>query len=360
MKRACVVGLGLIGGSLALAFSHRQLFEEIIGVDVDPRAVRSAREAGAVTAAFSSLKEGVSGADIVFVCVPVKDIPRVVRELTPCIPPGAVITDVGSAKRAIVEEIESSLPQGVNYLGGHPMTGSEERGFNAADPYLFENAVYVVTPTPRTTSKAREVLREVITGLGAKVVEMSPEQHDAVVACVSHLPHLVAVALVNAVAGLGPWLDLAAGGFRDTTRVASGDAGLWADIILHNREMVLSALREFRYRLADLESAVEASDGARLEELILAASNVRATIPARKKGLLPPLHEIVVTVPDRPGVIGRLGMLLGDRGINIIDIEILKVREGEGGTIRMGFVREEDASRALAVLAAGGIRCRRR
>ncbi len=363
-RQVTIVGVGLIGGSLGLAWRGRGGVGTVVGVDVDEASLRRAREIGAVDRATTDLAEGVAGADLVVMATPVRVTLELIGRLGPLVGAGAVVTDVGSTKVEVCRLMREGLPAGVTFVGGHPMAGSEGQGIEAADPYLFQNAVYVLTPEEDADPAAVAALRRLVEAAGAQVVLMDPERHDRWVAAVSHLPQLVAVALVNAVAdadredpGL---LALAAGGFRDTTRITSSPAGIWLDILATNRDRILPAVARFRAALSRLEEALAAGDlGSALAEFERARA-VRRALPRRPKGLLPAYFELVVTVPDRPGVIGGLATLLGEQGINIEDIEILRLREGEGGTIRLGFATEAEGNAAFEALQEGGYKVQRR
>lgn len=178
------------------------------------------------------------------------------------------------------------------------------------------------------------------------------------VAGISHLPHIVAASLVNTVDSYQEShpgiLGLAAGGFRDTTRIAAGHPQLWRDILLTNQEAILTVLASFKQAINDMEEKIINRDGTGIEEFLSSAKKVRQTVPTKMKGYLPTLYEVIVTVPDQPGVIAGLAVLLGDEGININDIEILRVKEGEGGSIRLGFATPEDQEQAIQILKANG------
>lgn len=364
-RQATIVGVGLIGGSLGLAWRERGAVGSVVGVDVHEETLRRACEVGAIDRGTTELAEGVRGSDLVVLATPVRTSLELAGALGPLLPPGTVVTDVGSTKAEVCRAMRQSLAAGVAFIGGHPMAGSEGQGIEAADPYLFQNAVYVLT-APETEAERRALgpLRRLVEATGAQVLLMDPERHDRWVAAVSHLPQLVAVALVNAVAeadrhepGL---LALAAGGFRDTTRITASAPGIWADILATNREPVLAMLARFRDALDRLESVVAAGDREGTLAELERARSVRQSLPRRPKGLLPAYFELVVTVPDRPGVIGGLATLLGDRQINIEDIEILRLREGEGGTIRLGFATEAECAAAFEVLRGAGYKVQRR
>ncbi|MGI6285633.1 prephenate dehydrogenase [Neomoorella humiferrea] len=362
VARAAVIGLGLIGGSLGLALVQGGLAQEVVGYDRDGEAVQTAVRLGAVTRAAFSSEEAVAGAEIVFLAVPVGSLTKVAAAVVPFTAPGAIVTDTGSVKGDIVYAMENIFHSRAFYIGGHPMAGSEKAGIKAADRYLLENAVYVLTPTQNTDSGALSRLQGLLKALGARVITMDPEEHDLVVAGVSHLPHLLAVSLMQTAGELSRehpiTLMLAAGGFRDTTRIAAGNPEMWRDIFLSNRQAILKVLQLWRRQVEALEGVIAREDAMELEAVLQHARHLRNQVPARQKGLLPTLHEIVVTVPDRPGVIGRMASALGGAGINIIDLEILRVREGEGGSIRLAFTTAEAAAGALEILQGMGINAR--
>lgn len=361
--RVAIIGLGLIGGSLGLALLQGGLAREVIGYDRDPGATAEALNIGAINCQAYDPYEAVTSAEIVILAVPVGILGSLAREIAPALSSGAIVTDTGSVKEPIVRELEGIFQPRAFYVGGHPMAGSEQAGIDAADPYLLENAVYVLTPTPATSAMALKRLTGLLGAMGSKVITLNPGEHDLIVAGVSHLPHLLAVSLMQTAGELARehplTLMLAAGGFRDTTRIAGGEAVMWRDIFLYNRPALFKLLESWRCQLDTLIEMLTRSDEKGLEKYIQRARELRAQVPARQKGLLPALHELVITVPDRPGIIGKLATVLGEAGINIIDIEILRVREGDGGNIRLGFTTAAAAARAGEVLKNTGARVRR-
>lgn len=358
IKCCALIGVGLMGGSLGLALRARGLARRILGVDIDGRNLEAALAAGAIDE-IAGLEEAVVESDVIILATPVGVTLSLLLRIKDYLQPGAVVTDVGSTKKELVEAAELVL--GGRFVGGHPMAGAETVGFAGADPLLLENAFYLLTPTPTTHPDALELVRNLVAALGAQVLEMSPREHDLVTAAVSHLPHLVAVTLVQAVLAMpggSRALALAAGGFRDTTRIAAGSPVMWRDIFLSNRHQVLRALTFFQTALEDMKKALELGNGDQIESILAAASNTRRALPVQPKGYLPPIYEIVVTVPDQPGIIAALAGLLGRTGINIAEIEILRAREGYGGTIRIGFITPGEQTAALAVLQENNIKCR--
>lgn len=357
-SNVAIIGVGLIGGSLGMVLRARKLATTVTGVGRHAEKLERARALGAIDRYTTDFAAGVAAADLVVLAVPVGQIIPVLSAIAPHVPPGAVITDVGSVKTEIVTQAERLTPPGVHFVGGHPMTGSERAGVENADPYLFESAYYILTRTPATDAGAFEVMEHFVKAIGARLIVLTPEEHDFMVAGVSHLPHLVAAALVNTLGALPApekVLPLAAGGFRDTTRIAGGDAALWRDIFISNRDMVIQFLRLFQAQLAEAEQALATLDDRALHAWLARAAGLRRALPVKMKGYLRDLYEIVITIPDRPGSIAAAAGLLAGAAINISDIEILRVREGEGGTVRLGFATQDDQMKAVALLRAHGI-----
>lgn len=360
LGKVAIIGVGLIGGSLGMALVQRRSATEVVGFDPDPASCKLAGQVEAVHRMAPSVADACRAAEVVVLATPLGNMEDVAWEVRGGVAAGTVVTDVGSTKEVLVARLEEIFLPEVFYIGGHPMTGAETSGLKGADPYLFENAVYVFTPTNRTPPAAVEKLSLLIRGIGASPLQLSPAEHDQIVSAVSHLPHLVAVALVRSLAAFSrqhPQAPLlCAGGFRDTTRVAAGNPIIWRDILTANRDKVVEMLGYFRAALQELEAALVAADPAALQQLLQETGDWRKQIPLKYKGLLPGIFDLVVTVPDRPGVIARLGKILADAEINIIDMEIMRVREGEGGSIRLGFQSAAVRARAQAALQREGIR----
>lgn len=357
--RVGIVGVGLIGGSLGMALRRFGGADQVLGVVRTASEGELAARLGAVDG-WSLSPEILTACDLVVLATPVETILPVLEEALPFIGPSATVTDVGSVKTAICRAAWERLgPEGPVFVGGHPMAGSERAGVGEADPYLFQNAVYVLCPPPPSwpgAAAATQRVRELAAAAGAETVILTPEEHDALVAAVSHLPHLAAAALVLSLEESGsPWVDrLAAGGFRDTTRVASGDPDLWRQILMVNREAVLRQARVFTSRLERLVRALEEGDGAALAQELEQAVQRREQVTRRARGLLAPHPEVIVRVPDEVGAVHRVTGILAEAGINLADIEILRVREGEGGSLRLALETEEDRDRAVRLLDAAG------
>ncbi|MGI5921411.1 MAG: prephenate dehydrogenase/arogenate dehydrogenase family protein [Syntrophomonadaceae bacterium] len=350
-----IIGLGLIGGSLGLALRESPQVDKIIGYDTDPESLIMAQDMGAIDL-IADLDEGVRRAQVIILCTPLSTFPALLLSIKPCLNPGTIVTDVGSTKLQVMDTFSALLPDKVWGIGGHPMAGSEIKGIRGADRYLFENAVYVITPPEYIPAGILEKLCSLLTATGARVKIMEARLHDQLVATISHVPHIAAVSLVNITRGDEDSLLLAAGGFRDTTRIASSGTGIWEDILISNKEQIGIKLDELIAALGSFKQALANEDKNAIKDMLLTARNIRDKIPGISKGLLPGFSDIICIVPDRPGMIGQIGAVLGKYGINIVDIEILRAREGDGGTMRLGVPLEKDAQRAVEVLLSMGIK----
>src|SRR5476649_1638074 len=238
-----ILGPGLIGGSLALALAERGLAKRLMIYARSPRALDEIRLASVDAELTGNPSEAVEEADVVVLCVPIEAMSGLVHEFRDALKPTALVTDVGSVKGSVVRDIEPLLEGRALWIGSHPMAGSERGGFAAARPDLFDGATVILTPTKQTPRDAQRRAEKFWTALGANLAVLSPEKHDQIVAAISHIPHLIAAALVNHAVNFGD-LDLAAGGFRDTTRVASGSPDLWAEILLANGDAVGFQVRQ--------------------------------------------------------------------------------------------------------------------
>lgn len=259
-----VVGVGLIGGSIGLDLLAQKSARRVIGIGRRAESLAAAKRIGSVTETTLDLAHGVAEAELVIVCTPVGRIVDDVLAAARAAKPGTIITDVGSTKRSIVRGLQGRLPPGVGFVGSHPIAGSEKSGPEAAVRGLFQDRVVVVTPASEITAEV-DTIGTFWRSLGARVVEMSPEAHDRALAATSHVPHVVASALASATPA--EYLELSAGGWRDTTRIAASDGALWQQILDDNRTEVLAALDRLRDRIDEFRTAIEARDAADLQEL---------------------------------------------------------------------------------------------
>jgi prephenate dehydrogenase len=286
--RAAVIGVGLIGGSLGMAMRWRRIAREVVGVARVPETIGVARARGAIDRGTTDPVEGVAGADLVVLATPPELVVSMARQVLPYLGAGAIVTDVASVKREIVRDIEPAIDpdKGVAFVGGHPMAGNEGRGVAAASAELFEGSVYLITRTPRTDGAATERIATLARALGARPMVMDPEAHDRAVARVSHLPYLLAAALMGAAES-----ETAAAGpsFLGATRVAGSPVSLWAQICRLNRSEIVEALRAFRDELDRLEGGL--TDGADIDELLERARRARLKLSPRTEPETPAPRE---------------------------------------------------------------------
>ena len=265
LKRLAIVGVGLIGGSIGLAARARNLAETVVGIGRDQEKLREAKRLGAIDEGYVDWREAIAGSDVAVVCSPVSIIAADVIRLAAFGVDNLLITDAGSTKTTIVARVEADPRAGRVFVGAHPIAGSERQGAAYARADLFQGRVCALTPTENTPRDRLKRARSFWESLGCRVIERSPDAHDEALAWSSHLPHVVASALAGSVPIDA--LELAAGAYRDGSRVAMADAGLWSAILLDNRTRLLDAIDGFDRRLADLRAAIDQNDGDRLRRL---------------------------------------------------------------------------------------------
>jgi prephenate dehydrogenase len=333
VRRVAVLGTGLIGGSIGLALAQREI--EVVGFDVSSERMARARQLGAVASVAPSLEAAVGRVDLVVVAVPVGHIATVA---VAAFDAGAsIVTDVGSVKAPVVADIVAARPDRAPwFVGGHPMAGSEQDGVEGADADLFVGAAWVLTPTRDTDPVAYTAVRSLVAMLGADSIAVEPEDHDALVALVSHVPQLAASTLMDVASSGGgehrTLMRLAAGGFRDMTRIAAGHPGIWPDILTANRDAVLHALDTYLGSLGEVRALVSSGDREGLLDMLKRARIARRNLPVGT----PPVEELAelrIPVADRPGALAEVLTLAGRLGVNVFDLEIAHSSEGGSGVL---------------------------
>jgi prephenate dehydrogenase len=318
---AQIIGTGLIGGSIGRGL--RQRGWRVVGRDRDPEREAQALALGAIDEAGTD-----PGAVVTFIATPAGAVAEAAAKVLAA---GGVVTDVAGIKGPIVAQVDHP-----RFVGGHPMAGSEQAGVEGSDPDMFEGATWVLTPAPNTEPLAFATVRSVVTALGANVVEVPPGRHDDLVAMVSHVPHLTAATLMNLAADAAlehaTLLRLAAGGFRDMTRIAAGDPAIWPDVCVENRNGILEVLDRLVEALEAVREVVAAGNRERMLDLLERAREARVNLPAGAPSS-EFTAEVRVPVLDRPGVLAEVTTLLGEMGINIYDLEIAHSAEGDRGVL---------------------------
>ena len=349
VKRLGIIGTGLIGASVGLA-AKRAGVPLVEGYDFYDNVAEAARERGAVDQTAIAADELLADSELVVVAVPVIALGSVLRE---AVGAEVTVTDVGSTKSNLGEALTSP-----NFVGGHPVTGSEAHGPEHATADLFDGATWFLTPTAHTDPERYRLVHGFVSGLGATPVAIDPQAHDQLVAVTSHLPHALANLLVNQagasrIEGHEP-LAAAGGSLRDMTRVAGANPRIWVDIFLENTEALRGALGEHRRRLEQLEAALEARDAGFIARWIGEASGNRRRMLEQAFPDPGELHQLRVHVPDRPGVLAGITQALGAQRINIEDFELHHVSPERGGTLTLLVTGAGEAERAATLLESQG------
>jgi len=363
IERVAIIGIGVIGGSLALAWKERLPKLHVTGFD-KPEILEQAVRQGIIDSASTSLADAVDDADCVFLAIPMEITESVMRSIAPHLSPRTFVTDVGSVKQPVIQAAKRLLPDHICFIGGHPMTGSERSGLDGADAFLFENAFYVLCPEDVEESANYSALTALVEGTGARVLSMDGLQHDQIVACVSHLPQLIATTLVNIAADQNQLnsltLKLPPGRFRHMSRIASSPFNMWASVLGHNRRNVDLALGMLIDSLDLIREQLQTGENIQqLRPIFEKACAVREEIPRDFKGFLHPLSDVFVYAKDEPGVLAHITGALFNQGISIKDIELLKIREGTGGAFRISLEDDHAADAAVIALNSQGCRAHR-
>lgn len=355
MKKIAVIGLGLIGGSVSLALKRKHKDKVYIyGYDLKKEHLSKALNASAIDQSAESIVEAVKEADIIIVATPVSSIKDVFQEISASENTKAVVTDVCSLKSIVCELAKKYLLVPENFIGGHPMAGSEKGGFDAAHHEIFVGRPYILTPLANTSEKAMQEAHWLIKSLGAKPAVLSPEEHDFAVAYSSHLTHLISWAIVS-VALSNRTADIAAkfGGpsFREMTRVSMSSPELWAQILVENREKIQKAAELFLEKFNDLKKELEEGDTKSIQEKIKAIRDKRFEI-YRVSEAGGKIYRLEVVLPNKPGQLAKVTSILSKEGINIENIEMM---HGEGqGLLFVDISGKENAELALKALRNEG------
>jgi prephenate dehydrogenase len=275
-KKISIIGVGLIGGSIGLAVKKCKLADEVMGLTSRQITLKKALKSKAIDRGSLNLKETVKDADLVILAVPVNKISAILKSISPHLKQGCLVTDIASTKEEIVKIAESTLPKSVFFVGTHPMAGSEKRGVDFAEANLFNNSVLIITPTSKTDKKSLDKIRQFWRKLGARVISLSPKKHDGIVASVSHLPHAIAVSLMNAVSSVD--CKFAAGGFKDVTRIAKSSEVIWDGIFTSNKREIVKKIDFFIKELNDFKTALKKTDNDKIRRKLKQARKKRGQI----------------------------------------------------------------------------------
>lgn len=356
IKSIGFIGFGLIGGSIARLLRAQDAALELFAYDYHKDAPAPglclAYKEGILNRITNELTS-FSGADLIFLCAPVSKNMEYLAALKDIVTPDCILTDVGSVKGNITAAAET-LGLSRQFIGGHPMAGSEQTGYANSSTMLLENAYYLLTPLGDTPSAVTNYMVRLVESFHAIPVVLDAKQHDALTAAVSHLPHIIAAQLVNLVRTSDDEQEqmrmLAAGGFKDITRIASSSPAMWQAICLSNAESIQEMLRKYIFSLQEVSDAIARSDADYFYRIFEEAGTYRASIP-NGKGMLNRFYEIFIDISDEAGAIATIATLLGANGISIKNIGIIHNREFEQGVLRIEFYEEESLQKGKKLLA---------
>jgi prephenate dehydrogenase len=347
------IGLGLIGGSIAKAIKKCGLAKKIVAYDIDTSALNLAYREQIVDICALEIDEHFNKCSIIFLCCPVQVNIDLYKQLINIVNNDCIITDVGSTKESImraVEAIQSPIP----FIGGHPMAGSEKYGYMASTAHLFENVYYILTPAKSTQKTHLDLLYALIKGIKALPIVVSPTQHDFITAAISHVPHIIASSLVNMVKELdsneGYLHTLAAGGFKDITRIASSSPAMWQQICLSNKNHIIKVLSHFHDELDAIIHMIEEGNQHIIYDFFEGARSYRDSFQERKAGALIPSYAVTVDVEDKPGIIATIATLLSEHNISIKNIGIINNREHTSGVLEIVFYDEACLQKSIDIL----------
>lgn len=347
------IGLGLIGGSIARGI--RRVFPnyKIIGLDEEQETMQKALKEGIIDTIATDCKRDFSDCSYVFLCAPVQYNIIYLKDLKDSIRKDCILTDVGSVKGEIHKKIEE-LGMEDCFIGGHPMVGSEKAGFSYSSDRLVENAYYFITPTGQVSEEKVREFTGFIEELGALTIILNYEQHDAFTAAISHVPHIIAAELVHIVKGMdtdqGILKQLAAGGFKDITRIASSSPVVWEQISLSNKGNIKKLLTRARNHIDEIIEALDSEDHRYLNDYFKEAGEYRDSVPDSAIGLMEKNYEIFIDIPDEPGTIATTTTLLALNHVSIKNIGIIHNREFEEGVFKIMLYDEESAKKAKKIL----------
>lgn len=349
-KTVTVIGLGMIGGSVVKALKTQGYRGQVFGMDHDEKTVHQAFLEGCINNSKVDEKALIEQSDVVVLATPIQYYPEILESIREHLKASCIVTDVGSVKGTVHQMAIKLLDGKATFIGGHPMIGSEKTGFKAAKAHLFENAYYFLTSEPGQES-ALDELREWVELLGAKVCVVSPDEHDRIVARTSHIPHLNAVLLVHLLnQNHLSLIDYVGGGFRDTTRIASGNPEMWTEIFINNKSEVLSAIDGFVQQLEQFKKNLMEENKTEIVYNLSKAKQTREQIPKHLIDSIEPEYALFIDVQDKPGMIAAVAGMMAEHTLNIKDIEILHARETVPGVLKVGFYSKEERQEAKRIL----------
>lgn len=352
-QKAGFIGLGLIGGSIARAIRQYYPDYEIIAFDKNKETLALATQESVIDVAVTSIDDNFRDCNYIFLCAPVVYNTAYLKQMKEYLTDDCILTDVGSVKTDIHKEV-TALGLEEYFIGGHPMAGSEKAGFSNSKAMLIENAYYLLTPTEKVSKEKVARYEEFVKNLRALPVILDYEQHDYVTGAISHLPHIIASSLVNFVKDKDTkeelMKNLAAGGFKDITRIASSSPTMWQHICLTNKENISEILGQYIEALKDFKDSIDHSDKQDIYQKFESSRNYRDSIPSISAGPIKKAYAVYCDIIDEAGGIAAIATILASNGLNIKNIGIVNNREFEEGVLRIEFYDEASSKRAAELL----------
>jgi prephenate dehydrogenase len=353
-----VAGLGLIGGSLAKGVAKSE-WNHVIGFDVNDETTAYAKASGIIDEIATSFTKAAQQADFIILAAPITDTIRLMETLdTLSYQREVIVSDVSSVKRTVIQTANKLTNPHLTFIGGHPMAGSHKKGIQAAKAHLFENAIYVLTPAYRSTTEKINAFKDILVHTKSNFIILNPNEHDEMTGVVSHFPHLIASSLVHQAK---KWEDthaflpnLAAGGFRDITRIASSNPELWQDIFYHNRHKMGQLLDEWIKEMQHMKQLVDENNKADMIEYLQLAKTYRDGLGKTDKGAIPAFYDLFIDIRDQTGAIASVTQLLADKQISINNIQILEMREGITGVLRLSLPTKQALKESSKLLQSYG------
>ncbi|TCK92856.1 prephenate dehydrogenase [Natranaerovirga hydrolytica] len=352
INQISIIGLGLIGGSLAKTIRFRNLPIKTFAYDANVSTLKQAKDEGIIDEYTTTLTKQFLSSDIIFLCAPVEYNNELLNTIKNDLSSNSIITDVGSVKQNIHETVDKTIIEDI-FIGGHPMAGSEKSGYNASTHYLLENAYYVLTPSKKVSQDKVTLLNDFVKAIGAIPILLNYNEHDYATAAISHVPHIVASSLVNLVKSSdqnGLMKQLAAGGFKDITRIASASPDLWKQISLTNKDQILKILTNYIQQLNTFKDNLMEDDADSIFEFFNEANDYRNSFADPSTSIIEKSYSIMVDIPDELGIIGKIATLLSEHQISIKNIGIVHNREFENGVLKIIFYNNESQLKSIKIL----------
>lgn len=356
-RKILVAGLGLIGGSLAKALKQ-QPNHRLLGFDLNEETLDVALKNQVIDQAYTDFEEAAKDAQIIILAAPISETIKLLHQLDEIeFSHPVIVSDVSSVKGSIIQTANELTNENITFIGGHPMAGSHKAGIHAAKSHLFENAIYVLTPTKSCTDAELSILKEALQVTKSQFIILQPDEHDEMTSVISHFPHLIASSLVHQAR---KWEqvhyylpELAAGGFRDITRIASSNPKMWQDIFAHNGNKMSRLLQDWINEMVTLKEFLDKDSKQEMIHYLDEAKKYRDGLGEKKtRGALPSFYDIYVDVKDQPGAIATVVQLLAEAEISLRNIRILEIRDNINGALRLSVSSEKERQKAYELLRA--------